>query len=168
MMWFNDYFHKLYIPLHVNIGNYLTGIAFGYVYQNSIQLKFVQSTMFKLIWNFLPLIVILSLASANIFYTNDFPKPSIWMSIFFAINKNLWGVFLVIFILGILNGLGKTLRRVFSHQVFNVLGKLTYSAFLCHTFVLRFIFLNSKTLNFVCFSNMVSFTEQQHKTKKQD
>ena len=156
MMLFHDYFHKLYIPLHVNIGNYLMGIVFGYIYQNySVQQKFFKSSIFKLIWYSLPIVIILTSLFTYIFYVYDFPKPSIWMSIFFAINKNLWGILLITFIIGILNGFGKKIRSIFSHLMFNILGRLTYSAYLCHSFVLRWIFLNFKTLHHVCVTNTV-------------
>jgi peptidoglycan/LPS O-acetylase OafA/YrhL len=155
-MWYDDYFRKMYITFHMNMGNYLSGILFGFIYHRKIKFNFTQTRAFKILWYTLPLQIAVAVLHGRIFYENEYPKPALWMAIYYTANKNLLSFFAMVFMLGLLNGVGGNLRVFLSHQVFNILGKLSYSAFLTHTFVIRFFFLNLLAPSRIDANKMVS------------
>lgn len=86
-----------------------------------------------------------SLLVHYIFYVNDFEKPSLWMAVYFPVMKYTWGIFSGVFLIGFVYGVAPTLKRIFHHRVFEPLGRMTYSAYLIHVFVMRLFVLSSRT-----------------------
>lgn len=106
----------------------------------------------------IPTAVVL-LLSAFIFYENDFAKPAVWIAIYAAIIRNLWGFFLASLITGMAFGIGckyemrsDIFRRLhicsftsvsgivkdaMSHPIFRSLGRLTFCAYLIHPAIIR-------------------------------
>lgn len=78
-----------------------------------------------------------TLLSGYIFYENDFQNPSIWTAIYASVTKISWGVLGLIFILGTVSGISQLTKRFLDHPIFKPLGKITFSVFLCHTFLIR-------------------------------
>ncbi|XP_062550134.1 nose resistant to fluoxetine protein 6-like [Armigeres subalbatus] len=147
VLWFDQYYQKAYIPLHMNLGNYLAGMITGLIYlhlrKNNIDP--VQKRWFRILWFSIVPLAIGSLLVHYIFYVNDFEKPSLWMAIIFPMMKYTWGIFSGLFLIGFVNGVAPTMRRIFHHRVFETLGRLTYSAYLIHVFVMRLFVLSNRS-----------------------
>ncbi|XP_065086712.1 nose resistant to fluoxetine protein 6-like [Ochlerotatus camptorhynchus] len=147
VLWFDQYYQKSYIPLHMNLGNYLAGIITGLVYLHLQKNKInpVQNRWFRILWNLIIPMGIGSLLVHYIFYVNDFEKPSLWMAIYYPVMKYTWGIFSGLFLIGFVNGVAPTLKRIFHHRVFDPLGRLTYSAYLIHVLVMRLFVLSTRS-----------------------
>ncbi|XP_052566116.1 nose resistant to fluoxetine protein 6-like [Culex pipiens pallens] len=143
VLWFDKNYLTSYIPFQVNTGNYLIGIiaAFILLHLQKNNIDPTEKKWFRIFWPFAFPLAIGSLLLHYIFYVNDFETPSLWMSIFYPTMKYFWGVCFVWFGLGIVYGKGAVFKRFFNSQIFEPLGRLTYAAFLSHTFVMRLLFL---------------------------
>ncbi|XP_021697471.1 nose resistant to fluoxetine protein 6 [Aedes aegypti] len=147
VLWFDQYYQKSYIPLHMNLGNYLAGMLTGLVYLNlqKNNINPVQKRWFRIVWFLIVPTAIASLLIHYIFYVNDFEKPSLWMAIYFPVLKYTWGIFSGLFLIGFVYGVAPTMKRIFHHRVFEPLGRLTYSAYLIHVSVMRLFVLSNRS-----------------------
>ncbi|XP_021697468.1 nose resistant to fluoxetine protein 6 [Aedes aegypti] len=146
-LWFDEFYQRAYIPLHVNLGNYLAGIIAGMIYLRLRQTNTdpVQKRWFHILWYFVFPAVLGTLLINYIFYEYDFAKPSLWMAAFYPIAKYSWGVYAGVFMMGQIYGISPILKRIFNHRVFEPLGRMTYSAYLGHVFVMRLTVFNLRT-----------------------
>nr|XP_029732450.1 nose resistant to fluoxetine protein 6-like isoform X2 [Aedes albopictus] len=147
VLWFDQYYQKSYIPLHMNLGNYLAGMLTGliYIHLKKNNINPVQKRWFRILWFLIVPLAIGSLLIHYIFYVNDFEKPSLWIAIYFPVMKYTWGFFSGLFLIGFVNGVAPTMRRIFHHRVFEPLGRLTYSAYLIHVTVMRLFVLSNRS-----------------------
>ncbi|XP_055629971.1 nose resistant to fluoxetine protein 6-like [Toxorhynchites rutilus septentrionalis] len=139
VLWYDESYRKMYIPTHTNYGSYLAGLIAGLAYMKlkRSECDVRRHKLFLIAWySGLPLAIML-LLSAYIFYAYDFEKPAIWIAIYAAFSKNLWGVILAVLFVGLAFGVGGTLKRLLSNPIFRPLGKVTYAVYLCHSFVIR-------------------------------
>ncbi|XP_058456888.1 nose resistant to fluoxetine protein 6-like [Malaya genurostris] len=146
-MLFDDLYLKSYIPLHVNTGNFLAGIVTGLIYIH-LQKKAIDPVLkkwFCIIWYLVFPMAIVSFLLNYIFYVYDFEKPSLWMAVYFPVMKHSWGIFCGIFFIGITHGIQPVLKRIFDFRIFEPLGRMTYSAYLAHVFVMRLIVLSIRS-----------------------
>lgn len=67
-------------------------------FQNNNNRSFFQS--FVISWSLTVPVGLLLLYSGSIFYNYEFVKPAVWISIYGALFKNLWGVLVGTLILG--------------------------------------------------------------------
>ncbi|XP_062542684.1 nose resistant to fluoxetine protein 6-like isoform X2 [Armigeres subalbatus] len=146
-LWFDEFYQRAYIPLHVNLGNYLAGIIAGMIYLKLRKSNTdpAQKGWFRTLWYLVPPAVIGTLLINYIFYEYDFAKPSLWMAVFYPIAKYSWGIYISIFIIGQIFAISPVLRRIFDHRIFEPLGRLTYAAYLCHVFLMRLYVLSLRT-----------------------
>ncbi|KXJ74104.1 hypothetical protein RP20_CCG014358 [Aedes albopictus] len=146
-LWFDEFYQRAYIPLHVNLGNYLAGIIAGMIYLRLKQSNTdpVQKRWFRILWYFVFPAVFGTLLVNYIFYEYDFAKPSLWMAAFYPIAKYSWGIYAGVFMMGQIYGISPILKRIFNHRIFEPLGRLTYSAYLGHVFVMRVTVLNLRS-----------------------
>lgn len=77
--------------------------------------------------------------SAMLFYEYEFEKPAIWIAVFAAITKNIWGFLGAILMFGFIGGIGGIIRRTFYMPIFQSIGRVTYCVYLIHMCVLRFL-----------------------------
>ncbi|KXJ81468.1 hypothetical protein RP20_CCG019556 [Aedes albopictus] len=147
VLWFDQFYQKSYIPLHMNLGNYLAGMLTGliYIHLKKNNINPVQKRWFRILWFLIVPLAIGSLLIHYIFYVNDFEKPSLWIAIYFPVMKYTWGFFSGLFLIGFVNGVAPTMRRIFHHRVFEPLGRLTYSAYLIHVTVMRLFVLSNRS-----------------------
>ncbi|XP_058833864.1 nose resistant to fluoxetine protein 6-like [Topomyia yanbarensis] len=139
VLWYDESYRKMYIPMHTNYGSYLAGLIAGLTYRHLKRGDFDvrQSKLFLLAWySALPMAILL-LLSAYIFYAYDFEKPAIWIACYAAISKNLWGVIFGVMYVGLAFGVGWFFKRLLNNPIFRPLGKVTYAVYLCHLFVIR-------------------------------
>ncbi|XP_052566601.1 nose resistant to fluoxetine protein 6-like [Culex pipiens pallens] len=147
VLWFDKRYHNSYIPFEVNTGNYLIGIIAAYllIHIRNNNIDPMKKAWFRILWPFVLPLAIASLLLHYIFYVNDFETPSVWMSIFYPAMKYSWGICLVWFAYGVLYGNAPVLKRFLNHRIFEPLGRLAYATFLSHTFIMRLLFLNTRS-----------------------
>uniref|UniRef100_A0A182SBI9 Acyltransferase 3 domain-containing protein n=1 Tax=Anopheles maculatus TaxID=74869 RepID=A0A182SBI9_9DIPT len=139
VLWYDEMYRKMYIPTHTNFGGYLAGLMAGLMYHRLKRADFVavRHKGFLVLWHAsLPAAIVL-LLSAYIFYAYDFEKPALWIAIYAALSKNLWGALFGVLFVGVAFGVGGFLRAALNKSIFRPLGKVTYCVFLCHLFVIR-------------------------------
>uniref|UniRef100_A0A182QA40 Uncharacterized protein n=1 Tax=Anopheles farauti TaxID=69004 RepID=A0A182QA40_9DIPT len=132
-------YRRMYIPTHTNFGSYLAGLMAGLMYHKMRRADFVAARHkgFRVLWYAsLPAAIVL-LLSAYIFYAYDYEKPAIWIALYAAVSKNLWGALFGVLFVGLAFGVGGFLRSALNNPIFRPLGKVTYCVFLCHLFVIR-------------------------------
>ncbi|XP_055604209.1 nose resistant to fluoxetine protein 6-like [Uranotaenia lowii] len=135
-----------YIPFYINVGNYMCGVltALIFLHQTENNYNPVKSKWFRISWYLSFPVIVTSLLVHYIFYVYEFSKPALWIAIYFPVTKNLWGVWMGFVFLGLVNNIMPVTRRIMNHPVFEVLGRLSYSTYLAHAFVMRLIFLNTR------------------------
>lgn len=99
----------------------------------------------------------MNLLSAYIFYNNDFEKPSWWIALIGSVLRMSWGLIGLIFLVGITSGVGASIKRWLSYQIFVPLGRLTYSVFLCHTFIIKVTLGNLRGPIYLSDTGLVSY-----------
>uniref|UniRef100_A0A182IST2 Acyltransferase 3 domain-containing protein n=3 Tax=Anopheles atroparvus TaxID=41427 RepID=A0A182IST2_ANOAO len=139
VLWYDPMYREMYIPMHTNIGSYLAGLIAGLVYHKLKRAEFVAARHkgFHILWYASLPVAIGLLVSAYIFYAYDFEKPAIWIALYAALSKNLWGALFGVLFVGLAFGVGGFIRGVLNNPIFRPLGKTTYCVFLCHLFVIR-------------------------------
>lgn len=88
----------------------------------------------------------------RIFYVNDYPKPSVWMSVYFAGARVMWGLVALMGFCGFAFRISKPVTRIMNIKFFEVLGRLTYGAYVGHFFMIKMMYYNTREL-----SNLGSF-----------
>ncbi|XP_035910415.1 nose resistant to fluoxetine protein 6-like [Anopheles stephensi] len=139
VLWYDEMYRKMYIPTHTNFGSYLAGLMAGLMYHRLKRANFVavRHKGFLVLWHASLPAAIALLLSAYIFYAYDFEKPAVWIAIYAALSKNLWGALFGVLFVGVAFGVGGLLRAALNSSIFRPLGKVTYCVFLCHLFVIR-------------------------------
>lgn len=74
-------------------------------------------------------------------------EPSIWTVFYGGFMKHYHGFLMGFLLLGLMIRLGWFIPRVFNLPVFRILGRIMYSYYLCHIFVLR-LFLSGSSQPF--------------------
>ncbi|XP_053674392.1 nose resistant to fluoxetine protein 6-like [Anopheles nili] len=139
VLWYDAMYRNMYIPAHTNFGGYLAGLMAGLMYHKLKRSEF-DATRHRgfqvLCYTALPVAIVL-LLSAYVFYAYDFEKPALWIALYAAVSRNLWGALFGVLFVGLAFGVGGFLRAMLSNPIFRPLGKVTYCVFLCHLFVIR-------------------------------
>ncbi|XP_065090838.1 nose resistant to fluoxetine protein 6-like [Ochlerotatus camptorhynchus] len=144
---FDEFLIKSYTALHMNLGNYLIGIVAAMIYLNlrkqnaNLGIK----KWFKIVWYLVFPVGFGTMLLNSIFYIYDFEKPSLWMAAFFPLSKYIWGVYTSLFFIGLIFGVQPATKRVLSHRIFEILGRLTYSAYLAHLFIIHLTLYNIRS-----------------------
>lgn len=107
-------YRNVYVPSYMNFGSFVFGMIGGMVYNKyrGDYKKFSRKPTVIILWySMIPFAVAL-LLSAFIFYENDFAKPAIWIALYAAIIRNLWGLLQSSFITGVAFGLGCNFNKM--------------------------------------------------------
>ncbi|XP_065086708.1 nose resistant to fluoxetine protein 6-like [Ochlerotatus camptorhynchus] len=144
VLWYDESYRKMYIPTHTNYGSYLAGLIAGLTYHKLKRSDFNvrRHKPFLMVWYLALPMAIMLLLSAFMFYAYDFEKPAVWIALYAALSKNLWGLIFGVLFVGLAFGVGWFLKRLLSNPMFRPLGKITYAVYLCHLFVIRATFGN--------------------------
>ncbi|XP_062550046.1 nose resistant to fluoxetine protein 6-like isoform X2 [Armigeres subalbatus] len=139
VLWYDQGYRQMYIPTHTNCGSYLAGMIAGLTYYKLKRSEFNirRHKPFLLLWYCALPVAVTLLLSAFMFYEYDFEKPAVWIALFSALSKNLWGLIFGVMFVGLALGVGWFVKRLLSYPVFRPLGKITYAVYLCHLFVIR-------------------------------
>lgn len=101
-------FRDNYAGAHLSAGNYFVGMLIGLMYHDfkkrNLDIRNNKCMIFT--WYVYPLVGYCIVLSSYLFYAYDFPKPSLWMSLYSVITKNMWGAFGAILMFGFVGKLG--------------------------------------------------------------
>uniref|UniRef100_A0A182J2N6 Acyltransferase 3 domain-containing protein n=1 Tax=Anopheles atroparvus TaxID=41427 RepID=A0A182J2N6_ANOAO len=168
LVMYEPWLRRLYLPSYANTGCYLFGIIAGILYHRTVtnKLPLTRSPVYRLADKIVPPVLLMVIGSSCLWYILDVPKPSVWVSLYSALFRNIIGIFVALCFLRSINAPKGLLRTILSSKPFTTLGKLTYSVYILHDVVMRFILLNEridtvvslgKFLTCVYFVNAASF-----------
>lgn len=143
-----DGFLNYYIPAHTNAGNYFAGLGMAMLYnnykKNRVDVSKYKSFVFIFYAQF-P-IGLMAFLSAYLFYAYDFEKPALWIAVFAALSKNIWGILGAFLMFGFIGGIGGIIRNFFHLPIFTPLGRIAYCVYLIHFDVFRLLMGDFKAL----------------------
>ncbi|XP_045483781.1 nose resistant to fluoxetine protein 6-like isoform X2 [Harmonia axyridis] len=130
--------HLLFSSGFSNIGAYVIGIIFGYLYYTYRDISFPITKSHMALWYSLTFGLGLSiLAISYPMYGYSYVYSRVTSALYWSFGKNIFTLAVAIFIFGITQKIGWLCRSICCWNPFVVLGRLTYSAYLIHVFVLR-------------------------------
>ena len=154
------YYRDSYIPAHLNMGNYFIGMTMGFIYYSLKKngktipktivriFSFFKSTDFQLwlfqqfsrfIWHLSLFITLANFGVSYYFYENDIEKPSLLVSFLAVYFKYGGGFLLSILIFGLIYRLSSFAPENFDYPVWNILGKISFSVYIFHSFVVQLV-----------------------------
>ncbi|XP_055839705.1 regulator of hypoxia-inducible factor 1-like [Episyrphus balteatus] len=141
LFWTNgDTIYKGYAPFYTNFGGFVFGTISGFIYlkykTEGLNLKEKKTKINLILFASLPLPFLL-LLSGEIFYQIEFPRPSIWVSLYAALFRNVWALICCSFVLLMSFKAGSILYKFSSMKVFVPLGRLSFQVYLIHLNVIR-------------------------------
>ncbi|EDS31128.1 conserved hypothetical protein [Culex quinquefasciatus] len=147
--WYDAPSRSQYFPAYMYLGVYVSGIIIGFVYlKHRIAGKGIRSNMwFRVAFLSIFIIAPAMFLSSRIFYEYEFPKPSVWMSVYSAGSRVLMTILIALGFFGITFQVSKTLTRFLNHKIFEVLGRLTYGTYLVHYCMVKIMFFNVRELS---------------------
>ncbi|XP_055529256.1 nose resistant to fluoxetine protein 6-like [Wyeomyia smithii] len=144
VFWYDVGYHKTYLPMHMNLNMYIYGVIVGVLYWKikKANINLGSNRIFRVTWYLLFLVWPVLFLSGQHFYTHDYSKPSLWMAVYFTVARGLWAFLLAIGFFGFLYRVNKPLHRLLNIRLFEVLGRLTYGAYVGHFFIMKMMFYN--------------------------
>ncbi|KAF5307205.1 hypothetical protein FQR65_LT00721 [Abscondita terminalis] len=131
-------FRLMYVTAHTNIGGYVVGMIFGYIYYKYKDYNFFTRKSYLVAWWFivfaLPLAIIFA---AYPFYQDYFQYSRAGAAIYTAISRNLFAFCIAMGIFGGTQKIGWFLRSCVVWAPFQILGRLTYCVYLVHLSLIR-------------------------------
>lgn len=105
---YDEMYRNVYVPSYTNFGSFICGMIGGIMYKKwkNENARVGKKTALVILWYAMVPTAVVLLLSAFIFYENDFAKPAIWIAIYAAIIRNLWGFFVSSLITGMAFGIG--------------------------------------------------------------
>lgn len=79
------------------------------------------------------------------------------MSLAAIIMRHSWGVILTILFIGIIYHYGWFTRNLLSYKGFNILGRISYSGYVCHIFILKLLMVGTHQMMEISFPRIVSY-----------
>uniref|UniRef100_A0A336LJU7 CSON009735 protein n=1 Tax=Culicoides sonorensis TaxID=179676 RepID=A0A336LJU7_CULSO len=134
-------YKKDFAAAHMYLSNYLTGIGCGmlYTYIRKNDIDLTKFRWFKPLWYCNFLIGHITLVGGSYLFYNYYFEKSIWLSLVSVFMKNIWCFISIIFFLA-------GAKRFLNWHIFTPLGRLTYSIYISHLSLMRFMFGSGKTL----------------------
>uniref|UniRef100_A0A675B308 Acyltransferase 3 domain-containing protein n=1 Tax=Anopheles darlingi TaxID=43151 RepID=A0A675B308_ANODA len=165
---YDRWIRKIHMPSYVNTGSYLAGLIAGYLHDrvSNHKLQLNALPLYRVANRLITPFLVIVLFSSGIWYTIDVPKPSLWVTLYSAVYRNVLGVFVAICFLRSINAPKGLFRRILSLKLLTTLGKLTYSVYVLHDVVIRLVQLNvplgaaisiKKVFSFVYLINTAAF-----------
>lgn len=154
-----SYFYKFHAPSHLNAGNYIAGLMFGFVYLESKEklMKINRTWKLEVAWHFCWITGYVVSMLGFPFIETDI-APTIWTALFGGFMKHYHGFLMGFLILGLVMRLGWIVPKIFNLPIFRILARIMYSYYLSHIFVLR-LFLSGSNQPFeINGANMWAFT----------
>lgn len=143
----------------MNAGNYIIGIMFGFLFiEAKERLKSIRrSWSLEFLWHFCWIAgYIISMLGFPFIESNI--EPSILTALYGGFMKHYHGLLMGVLTFGLILRFGWFVPLVFNMPFFRVLGRISYSYFLCHIFVMRIFMTGSNQLFEVSMSNVWALT----------
>lgn len=94
------------------------------------------------LWYLCIFLAILNMLSSYIYYNHDFATETVWTAISAAVYKYSWGFIVGYICIGLIFRFGWFSSDVLNYPAWRILGKLSYSTFMLHSFVIQLIVMN--------------------------
>lgn len=127
----------------MNTGNYIVGLMIGVMYHESKdKIKLLKKNWYlELLWHFSWIAGYAISILGFPFYELDIEK-SIFTALFGAFMKHYHGLLLGITLLGVIMRYGLIIPKIFNLPVFRIMGRISYSFFLCHICIMKLFMTN--------------------------
>uniref|UniRef100_A0A182JNH8 Acyltransferase 3 domain-containing protein n=1 Tax=Anopheles christyi TaxID=43041 RepID=A0A182JNH8_9DIPT len=141
---YEPWIRRIYLPSYANTGCYLYGVIAGYLYHQikNHKMQLDRSWLYRTIDACVTPVLVAVTISTFLWYVIDVPKPNLWVSLYSALYRNIIGIFMAVCFLRSINNPPGMVRQLLSSKLLTTLGKLTYSAYVLHDVVMRFLLLN--------------------------
>ncbi|XP_052870453.1 nose resistant to fluoxetine protein 6-like, partial [Anopheles cruzii] len=135
--WYWDVYLSAYVPSHMYLLNYTFTIGSAFYYIHLKNNRTTYSWLVKGIW-LVSLVVIPGMFAAGyFFYHYNFSMPSLWVALLFPAIRLMYGVVIFFTGVGLSFGFVKLVSRFSNIPFFTIIGRLTYSAYLCHLCLIK-------------------------------
>lgn len=153
-----DEFSLMYVTAHNNIGGYVVGMIFGYIYYMYKDYNFFNKKSYIVIW----WIIIFGLPLAIIFvaypFYHGYEYSRIGAAIYTAVGRNLFALAVAIAIFGCTQKIGWFLRSCVIWPPLQILGRITYCVYLVHFPLIRMRIGSKRTPSYVSVYNLLIYT----------
>ncbi|XP_052898265.1 nose resistant to fluoxetine protein 6-like [Anopheles moucheti] len=143
--WYWGVYTDAYVPTHMYLVNYTLAIAFAFYYRYLIKTRTDYHWLVKAFWYGSLLMIPALFATGYFFYHYQFATPSLWMALLFPFIRLLYSA--IVFFIGV--GLSfrflKLLTRLSDIPFHTIIGRLTYSAYLCHLCLVKMSLFNTRS-----------------------
>uniref|UniRef100_A0A182QII7 Acyltransferase 3 domain-containing protein n=1 Tax=Anopheles farauti TaxID=69004 RepID=A0A182QII7_9DIPT len=143
--WYWGVYKDAYVPTHMYLLNYTFAIGCAFYYMHLAKTRSNYNWLVKVSWLASCLCVPILFATGYIFYHYQFSTPSVWMALLFPLIRLLYSA--IIFFVGV--GLSfrfiKLLTRLCDIPFHTIIGRLTYSAYLCHLCLIKMSLFNTRS-----------------------
>ncbi|XP_040156637.1 regulator of hypoxia-inducible factor 1-like [Anopheles arabiensis] len=140
---YEPWIRRIYLPSYANTGCYLYGVIAGYLYHRTknYKMQLERFWLYRLINAYVTPVLVAVTVSSFLWYVIEVPKPNLWVSLYSALYRNIIGIFVAVCFLRSIDKPPGILRSILSSKLLTTLGKLTYSAYVLHDVVMRFLLL---------------------------
>jgi peptidoglycan/LPS O-acetylase OafA/YrhL len=132
---FEKYFYFFHTPTHLNTGNYLIGLIFGYFYQQYKQANgnnyHRRTILLNTLWHCSYIMTFLLCFVGIYFYEHDMELGFI-SSLLGAFFKHIYGVVIGILLIGIFLRYGWIIPKLYNYGMYRVLARLSFSVYMVH------------------------------------
>ncbi|XP_053676557.1 nose resistant to fluoxetine protein 6-like [Anopheles nili] len=143
--WYWGVYKDAYVPTHMYLVNYTFAIGCSFFYMHLAKTRSDYHWLVKAAWFGSLLMIPTLFATGYIFYHYRFATPSLWMALLFPLVRLFYSA--IIFFIGV--GLSfrflKLLTRLADIPFLTIVGRLTYSAYLCHLFLIKMSLFNTRS-----------------------
>ncbi|KAK5647502.1 hypothetical protein RI129_002394 [Pyrocoelia pectoralis] len=131
-------FRLMYITGHNNIGAYVIGMIFGYIfYKYNNTNVFNRKIYVTLWWIFVFLVPLTVIFLAYPFYQESYVPSRIGAAMYTALGRNFFALAMAAGIFGATQKIGWFLRSCIIWTPFQILGRITYCVYLIHLTLIR-------------------------------
>ncbi|XP_058835453.1 regulator of hypoxia-inducible factor 1-like [Topomyia yanbarensis] len=141
LLYYQPYMNHIYQTSYCNIHAYIAGIIAGFLYHQTRngRLNLDNSRLYNLVRKACPLMIILGPIPAFLYYKYDIPRPSWPTTLHFVLYHNYGIVFGALCFIHCFRNPPDQFRRFLSSRSMTSLGKLSYSVYVLHIPLLRWM-----------------------------
>uniref|UniRef100_A0A1Q3FSA5 Acyltransferase 3 domain-containing protein n=2 Tax=Culex tarsalis TaxID=7177 RepID=A0A1Q3FSA5_CULTA len=137
------YHYDMYFPFEQNIGAYSFGMCAGFVYHRYRESRktVLKSSAFRALFAVATVLYLFSLVSVYWVVAYNSHVPPLLSAVYATLFRQSWPVLTTLIQLALALMAGSTLLKAFfSHPIFGVGGKLSYSVYLIHFTVIELVY----------------------------
>ena len=135
----------------------MIGLLIGLWYHQfkKINKKHNQKPLFHILWHCSYVCHFLLIFVGLYFYENNVEK-NIFTAILSAFFKHIYGLVIGVLIVGLIFKYGHVFSKIFSHPMYRILGRLSFSVYMGHLSILMLLLVKSKNMSEIHNSTVVS------------